>query len=198
MKIKLLIILCFLRLICSGIDFIGGNGFSLVPDYSMDTGYDYFEVEGLFDEVKRYSFSAIPSFLNLGYYEKSGDKIYDMKISLGQYDTMILNAGAFNITSESSDINYFVSGTIFIDEAYSTLTGTYFYKDDEFQWGWAYNQVIYEGASYIIEKRGGMRNRGYRFYLSPNFFYESIELDVRNNYNLRGKKYKNIVYKVSY
>jgi hypothetical protein len=178
-------------------DFIGGDGFALVPDYSMSTGYDYFEVEDVFSKVKRYSFGLIPSLVNAGYYEFNGDKIYDAKVCLGMYDTMMMYAGAFNITSESDDINYYVSGTFFLDQT-ATFTGAYFYKDGEFQWGWAYNQPLAEGLSYIIEKRGGMRNRGYRINMGPNLFYENIELDVQNNYNLRGKKYKSIVYKVGY
>lgn len=195
----LILCLIFINTLANPNDIIAGQGYSLIPDYKMETTYDYIEMDGVEDKIKRYSYSLIPNGFNVGYTDdQNGEKTYDFKYYLGNYDTIMTFCGAFNIESSKTKESYYVGGTMYFESVMGFFTGVYFYKDSDFQWGWSYEQTISEGLSYIIEKRGGMRNRGYKVQMSANFFYESIELDTENNYNLSDTKYKNFVYILNY
>ncbi|MFW5782806.1 MAG: hypothetical protein ACOCWO_05905 [Candidatus Muiribacteriaceae bacterium] len=178
---------------------LGGQGYSIIPDTSFHSAYDYTEIDGFTGKDKRYSYELYPGYLNIGMTKKyDGDTCWDVKLNLGEYDTLLITSGAFGIDSDSDTNNYYVLGTVHFETIGGVLTAGYFLEDGDFQWGYAYSQSVTDSIDYIIEKRGAMRNRGYRVNVGGSFFYENIELDNENKYNLRNKKIKNFVYESTY
>ncbi len=184
---------------CHSIEYIGGQGYTIIPDFKVNPSYDYYELDSIKGEFKRYSYPLIPGNLIAGYtktpYSKS---LYDFKFLIGNYDELFIGFGGYNLGGSRKNDNYYVFGSFFLESVEGLFTGAFFYRDSDIEWGWCYEQTVSEGVSYFYEKRGMFVNRGYKIGLGNNIFYKNVEVDVKNKYNLTESKYIGIIYSMNY
>ncbi|PLX18728.1 MAG: hypothetical protein C0601_03910 [Candidatus Muiribacterium halophilum] len=194
-KINFIFFIFLFVIISFSLDYLGGQGYSMIPDFRIKSGYDYYKLEGVSEEPKRYSYAPLPNFFEAGYTKTTNKgNLYDFKFSLGPLDGLYLMAGGYNIGITNEQDNYYIGGAFNLESIGGSFTGVFFYKNDEITWGWAYEQMLMQQVSYVIEKRGDITNKGYKIQVSGAIYYEKIEIDTEDRRNLPESEYVNIFY----
>jgi|GEM_PF-6734368 len=198
-KISFLFLLFFIIMNCQAVDYVGGQGYSMIPDFRIRSGYDYIKLDDVSEEPKRYSYAPLPNFFEVGYTKTTNEgNVYDFKFSIGPLDGLYLMVGGFNMGIDQERDNYYAGGAFAMESIGGSFTGVFFYKDDEITWGWCYEQLLLQQVAYIIEKKGSITNRGYRVRVSGSIYYENIEIDTKDRGTMPETRYTNIFYMNTY
>ncbi|MGM0607886.1 MAG: hypothetical protein ACQESP_05680 [Candidatus Muiribacteriota bacterium] len=199
---KKIIFITLLSLICFNIycfPFFGSQGYALIPNHKLSPSYDKVELSDISGKFKRYSYPLMPEKASVGITNPpSGNKKYDFKYLLGMYDNMLLGAGGTSIGSSSDDNSFYTFGSFYMETVEGLFTAALFYENDDFNWGWCYEQDFGGGMMYFYERKNGYTNHGYEISLGENIYYKKVNTDSDLTFN--GSKisgYEAVIYSMS-